>query len=287
MPPSAPAIRATVLRYLERHPDERAALQPLLALLDRAPEPTSRATLPAHITCSAVVIDRERRVLHIHHRATGGLRLCPSGHFEAGDPSLREAALREVCEEAGLAPGGLCLTPQLLGTPLDIDVHEIDADPAKGEPAHRHYDIRFAFYLTPGRPAVVDPQAEEVSGAEWRPFDQVGSPSLRAKLLAAGLDGRVEPVNASAVIHDGRGRYLLHLRDDYPGIWAPGEFSLLGGGREPHDRTLEDTLRRELAEEAPGLQPGALEPFTVEFATGTGGLCVPVQIFFPLFRSVS
>lgn len=30
---------------------------------------------------------------------------------------LLEAALREVCEEAGLRPGNLCLTKQFLGAP--------------------------------------------------------------------------------------------------------------------------------------------------------------------------
>ncbi|MFG2907366.1 GNAT family N-acetyltransferase [Kitasatospora sp. NPDC048286] len=278
MPPSAAAIRTTALGYLERHPDERPALLPLLALLDSATEPTNRATLPAHVTCSSVVIGPDKRVLHIRHRATG-LTLAPGGHVEAGDSSLLDAAVREVREEAGLAPGELCLTPQLLGAALDIDVNEIDANPAEGEPAHRHYDVRFAFYLAAGRPPVVEPRTDEVSGAEWRSFEQVSSPSLRAKLLAADLDGQVQPVNASVVIHDGRGRYLLHLRDDFPGIWAPGEFSLLGGGREPQDLTLEDTLRRELAEEAPGLELGALEPFAVEQATGADGLCVPVQIY--------
>lgn len=39
--------------------------------------------------------------------------------------------------------------------------------------------------------------------------------------------------NASALIHDGAGAYLLHLRDEIPGIWEPGSWSLLGGGREP------------------------------------------------------
>ncbi|MFJ3174729.1 NUDIX domain-containing protein [Streptomyces roseus] len=61
-------------------------------------------------------------------------------------------------------------------------------------------------------------------------------------------------------------------------IWEPGAWSLLGGGREPDDATLEDTVRRELREEA-GLEPGALDPFAVELTTGTDGLTVPIQVF--------
>ncbi|GAA2255582.1 hypothetical protein GCM10010430_44240 [Kitasatospora cystarginea] len=277
MPPTSSDIHQLVQAYLRRQPQERVRLEPLLALLGAVPEPTSRATLPAHVTCSAAVIRPEGQVLHIHHKATG-LMICPGGHVETGDESLLATALREVHEEAGIAPGDLCLTPQILGVPVDIDINDIDPNPAKGEGAHQHWDFRFAFCLADR--AEVALQAEEVTGAEWRPLERVASPSLRAKLLAAGINGQAEPVNASVLIHDGAGRYLFHLRDNYPGlIWAPGEWSLLGGGREPLDVTLTDTLLRELAEEAPGLVLDELQPFAVEKATGVDGLCVPVQIF--------
>lgn len=159
--------------------------------------------LPGHVTCSAVVIDRARRVLHIGHKASGKL-LPPGGHVE-DDRTLLAAALREVCEEAGIRPRDLCLTPQLLGAPIDIDVHDIDANPAKGELAHRHFDFRFAFYITAEQTPPLVLQDKEVSGAQWLPFADVTSPTLRTKLLEAeaeGLDGQPEPVNASAVIHD-------------------------------------------------------------------------------------
>ncbi|SEM85330.1 NUDIX domain-containing protein [Streptacidiphilus jiangxiensis] len=277
MPPAPTHIRDLVQAYLQRHPGERAALTPLLALLDTGPAPTSRATLPAHVTCSAVVIRPDRTVLHIHHKATG-LVICPGGHVEDGDETLLATALREVHEEAGIPPGALCLTPQALAGPIDIDINNIDANPAKGESAHQHYDFRFAFCLLPDA-AEVALQPEEVTGAEWRPLDRVASPSLRAKLAAAAVTGEAEPVNASILIHDGAGHYLLHLRDNYPGrIWAPGEWSLLGGGREPQDATLTDTLLRELAEEAPGLALTDLQPFSVERVTGVDGLCVPIRI---------
>ncbi|MET8297848.1 NUDIX domain-containing protein [Streptomyces sp. NPDC005180] len=169
MPPSSPAIRTTVEAYLGRHPGERAALAGLLAALDRPVEATARTTLPGHVTCSAVVIDRQGRVLHIRHRASGGLVLTPGGHIEPGDRTLLAAALREVAEEAGIAPGDLCLTRQLLGSPIDIDVHDIEANPAKREPAHRHYDFRYVFYLADEEPPAIALQDEEVSGRPVAP----------------------------------------------------------------------------------------------------------------------
>ncbi|MCZ9340689.1 NUDIX hydrolase, partial [Streptomyces sp. TRM76130] len=74
------------------------------------------------------------------------------------------AAVREVCEEAGLRPGDLCLPPQFLDEPIDVDVHDIDANPAKDEPAHQHFDVPFAFHLTAEQPRALDMQDEEVVG---------------------------------------------------------------------------------------------------------------------------
>ncbi|OKJ68645.1 NUDIX domain-containing protein [Streptomyces sp. CB02460] len=272
-------IRATTEEYLARHPHERESLAGLLSLLDGADDPADRATLPAHVTCSAVVIDRRCRVLHIRHRASDGLVLTPGGHTESGDRSLLTAALRELQEETGIPPGAVSLTRQVLGTPIDIDVHDIDARPAKGEQAHRHYDFRYVFHLADEEPPALALQDEEVSGAQWLPLADVRSSTLRTKLLQAQWDGRPEPVNASALIHDGNGRYLLHLRDaNKPWIWESGCWSLLGGGREPQDRTLLDTVVRELREEAE-LTVAGLAPYAVEHVTGTDGTRVPVQVF--------
>lgn len=191
-------------------------------LLDGTGDPCNRATLPAHVTCSAVVINRDRHVLHIGHKASGKL-LAPGGHVE-DDRTLLAAALRELCEETGILPRDLCLTPQFLGDPSDVDVHDIDANPAKEELSHRHFDFRFAFYLATEQPPLLALQDEEVCGAQWLPLADVRSPTLRAKLAdaeGAGLTGRPEPVNASVLIHDGHGRYLLHIR-------APAQTSPVG-----------------------------------------------------------
>ncbi|MFD4244292.1 NUDIX domain-containing protein [Streptomyces sp. NPDC058525] len=281
LPPTRSHIRDLLASYLVRRPAEAELLAPLVRALEAGDDPTHRSTLPGHITCSAVVIDRDRRVLHIHHKAIGKY-LAPGGHVEEGDRTLLGAALREVHEETGIPPIALCVTAEYGSVPFDIDVHDIDASPTQGEPAHQYYDFRFAFCLVDTTAEIV-PQLDEVSGVEWRAFDEVASPALRAKLLASGLDGRVEPVNASALIHDGDGRYLLHLRDDVPGIWEPGAWALLGGGREPQDGSLEATVRRELREEA-GLAPPVLAPFAMELATGTDGMAVPVQIFAGLWN---
>jgi len=227
LPPSPDHVRALITEYLERHPEEGGALAGLLKALDAEDDPTSRSTLPGHVTCGGIVIDADGRVLHVAHRASG-LLLPPGGHVEATDESLFAAVLREITEETGIPASSLVLTPEYGRTPLDVDVHAVPANPAKGEGPHRHYDFRFVFRLAPDAPDLAL-QEEEVAGAVWLPQGEVRSPTLRARLRDADLDGTVTPVDASVVIHDGRGRYLVHLRDANKPIWAPGHWDLLGG----------------------------------------------------------
>jgi 8-oxo-dGTP pyrophosphatase MutT (NUDIX family) len=53
---------------------------------------------------------------------------------------------------------------------------------------------------------------------------------------------------AAAVMVAEDGRYLLQLRDDFPGLHLPGHWGLFGGSLEPGE-TAEAALRRELGEE--------------------------------------
>ncbi|MEU7071842.1 NUDIX domain-containing protein [Streptomyces narbonensis] len=236
MPPSSTHIRTLLTAYLDRHPGERDALAGLRATLDAAGDPTGRTTLPGHITCSVAVIDRDARVLHVLHRGLG-LLLAPGGHVEPDDETLPAAALREVEEETGIPAAALVLTPEFRDLPVDIDVHDIDACPAKGEAAHRHYDFRFVFHLADDAPDL-RLQAEEVDGAAWLPFDEATSPTLRAKLVASGLDGAIRPANSPAGtvpnvvgVHlylEREGHVLLGLRHP-DSAYAGGSWHTLAG----------------------------------------------------------
>ncbi|MFE0085144.1 NUDIX hydrolase, partial [[Kitasatospora] papulosa] len=67
LPPSTEHIRAATEAYLARHSDERGNLTMLFAALDGTDDPTSRKTFPAHVTCSAILFNGEREVLHVLH----------------------------------------------------------------------------------------------------------------------------------------------------------------------------------------------------------------------------
>lgn len=83
--------------------------------------------------------------------------------MEPEDGDLQEAALRELTEETGLAPEKVTAVDAL--TPLDLDIHRIPENPAKGEPEHWHFDFR---YLYRTEETEVSLQAEEVGDHAWR-----------------------------------------------------------------------------------------------------------------------
>jgi 8-oxo-dGTP pyrophosphatase MutT (NUDIX family) len=255
-------LRTVLNSYLVRHPAETARLTAVAGALDA----THSTPDPVPVTCSAVVVDRARRILHAPNAcAEPGL---PSAKPRDEERSPLATALRAVHEQTGIHPSHLCLTPQHLRTPIDIAPGPGANSRAPGAPIA---DLRFAFYLahTPS------------TTTRWQPAADVDPAVLRAKVT--GLNGQATPLNASALIYNHRGEYLLHLRDMRDGIWAPGCWALLGGGHEPGDRTPQDTILRELKEEA-GIVPQQLEAFLDEEVRDADGLTVPVRIFAALWE---
>lgn len=124
-----------------------------------------------HLTGSGFVLDAARaRVLLLHH-ARLHRWLQPGGHGE-GETDPRAVALREIEEETGLAAAQLtALAPA--GAPaerarlFDVDVHRIPE--RKGEPAHDHLDLRYAFVAAPGAQARL---SHESHALDWVPLDR-------------------------------------------------------------------------------------------------------------------
>ncbi len=132
------ALATSLASYEPGDAREAAMRDELIAFLRRAPEPFSRTTLDGHVTESAWIVDRSgRAAVLLHHRKLDRW-LQPGGHAD-GDPDVRAVAWREAREETGLAS----LVPATEAV-YDVDVHDISARGA--EPAHKHYDVRFAFF---------------------------------------------------------------------------------------------------------------------------------------------
>ncbi|MER5549147.1 NUDIX hydrolase [Streptomyces sp. NPDC001118] len=175
---TADHIRTTLTAYLDQHPEDKRELNIVLGLLDDGDDLTHRSTLPGHVTAGAILVGPDGRVLHILHNATN-LWLLPGGHLEPSDATLLEAAGRELTEETGIPPH--VVTPHS-EIPLHVDIHPIDANPAKDEPAHQHFDFRFLFRTTAD---IGELQTEEVSDAAWRDADAISDGHLRHRIAEA------------------------------------------------------------------------------------------------------
>jgi 8-oxo-dGTP pyrophosphatase MutT (NUDIX family) len=92
---------------------------------------------PGHVTASALVLSAGGGVVLLVRHPRLGRWLQPGGHIEPGDSSVIAAARRETLEETGLVLGAV--EPTLVA----VDVHEIPR--GRGEPAHEHHDLMFAF----------------------------------------------------------------------------------------------------------------------------------------------
>jgi 8-oxo-dGTP pyrophosphatase MutT (NUDIX family) len=171
-------VSHTLSRYLACHPTEHRRLAPLVSCLADGAEVTSRSTVPGHVTCGAGVINQAGKVLMIRHKALDRW-LLPGGHIDPTDPGLPDAARRELAEETGIGWQQATSAPGFDRIPLDIDLHLVPANPAKGEPSHWHADFRYVFLVSD--PAVVL-RLEEVSDYAWLPPSSLQTARLAAKV---------------------------------------------------------------------------------------------------------
>lgn len=155
-------VTALLSAYAETDAREASYKARMLELLS-VPAPFARSTfVPGHFTASAFVLtpDRDELLLILHKKL--GLWLQPGGHIDASDETIVDSARREVREETGI--GELEL---LDGGVFDLDVHAIPA--FASEPAHEHFDVRFAF-VAPSRELA---SGEEIQAARWVPLSEV------------------------------------------------------------------------------------------------------------------
>jgi 8-oxo-dGTP pyrophosphatase MutT (NUDIX family) len=152
------ALRALLRRYEVDHPSEAACVRRMLRLAESSGSAERSHFAPGHFTSSAFVLSPSRsEVLLIHHRKLG-IWVQPGGHVEPGDENALAAARREVREEVGLSE----LDPfGPTDAIFDLDIHAIPAH--KAEPAHEHFDVRFAFVAKTHQFT----RSEEVADARW------------------------------------------------------------------------------------------------------------------------
>jgi 8-oxo-dGTP pyrophosphatase MutT (NUDIX family) len=172
-PPERARLAAHALdEHALAYPGSAAVVARMRELLLVPGDPFSnRHTEPGHFTASAFVLCPERRrVLLIRHPKLGRW-LQPGGHVEPEDADLAAAARREVSEETGVSVEGPT------GGIFDVDIHDIPAN-AK-DPAHQHFDVRFAFIARSDR---LDASPEAL-GARWVDLSAVARLSSEVSVL--------------------------------------------------------------------------------------------------------
>jgi 8-oxo-dGTP pyrophosphatase MutT (NUDIX family) len=183
--PARAALRDALLAHSPADDAEARDRDAMLALVEAEPACFARTTFePGHFTGSVFVLSPATGEVLLHHHRRLDRWLQMGGHDE-GESDPAATALREGREESGLEDLVL-LSPAI----LDVDVHPIP--PARGEPAHAHFDVRFAAVTRAASAARAD-EAESL-GLAWLPPGEaarrMGEPgALRALAKAARLLG--------------------------------------------------------------------------------------------------
>jgi 8-oxo-dGTP pyrophosphatase MutT (NUDIX family) len=173
--PRTGPLRTLLAAHVPATAEEEAHRDAMLALADAPGDPFDRHRyLPGHFTASAFVLgpSGDELLLIWHSKFLRWLQ--PGGHVDPDDADIVAAARREVAEEAGvtaLAPVG--------GGLFDLDVHLIP--PRKGEPEHRHFDVRLLFQTQDGALA----HGSDAGAARWVRLGEIGLANSDESVLRA------------------------------------------------------------------------------------------------------
>jgi 8-oxo-dGTP pyrophosphatase MutT (NUDIX family) len=163
--------------YAGRHPDEGVVVERFVSFVREHERCFERDCWAGHITGSAWLVNGAgTHVLLTHHRKLGAWFQL-GGHSD-GESNTLLAAQREAEEESGLP------VRVLASGIFDLDVHEIPA--RKSDPAHYHYDVRFAFEAEREDFEV----SEESLDLAWVEVDEINAITNETSMLRMALKWR-------------------------------------------------------------------------------------------------
>lgn len=152
----------SIQRYRTRYPEEAEMIQRFVDFVRAHEDCFERSLEIGHITGAAWIVDAEESRVLLTHHAKLDIWIQPGGHAD-GHSDVLAVARKEADEETGLDP------LELVSSEIfDLDIHGIPA--RKSDPAHLHFDVRFAFrHSGDGRFTVT----EESHDLAWVPLDRL------------------------------------------------------------------------------------------------------------------
>jgi len=166
------ALLQQLSAYRQTYQNESSMIDRYIAFVESHEDCFERSLEVGHVTGSAWVVNQGgSHVLLTHHRKLDKwLQL--GGHAD-GDSDVIRVARREVHEESGIDQ------VQLVGDGIfDVDIHRIPA--RKDEPAHDHFDVRYALRVTGDEQYVVSDESHDLA---WVPIDQLHERTTEESML--------------------------------------------------------------------------------------------------------
>lgn len=175
-------VAAALAGFVPEGSAEASALDACLMLVSNG-DPWSRTT-PLHLTASAFILHPPSRRVLLRLHSRHGRWMQVGGHGDPGEVDPFAVARREAVEESGLE--------DLVGYPSAeapelVQLVLVDVPESRGEPAHRHADLR--YLLATATPEVARPEHPE-NPLRWCSLEEAGSlveeENLRVFLARAG-----------------------------------------------------------------------------------------------------
>lgn len=169
--------------YQKKWPGEARTVQRIIDFIKSNEDCFESLLHAGHITGSAWLVDKSgTRVLLTHHRKLD--KWIQLGGHADGDPDIRRAALREAREESGLKD------VELVNAEIfDVDVHDIPERP--GEPAHVHYDIRYAARTAGSEEYTVSDESHDLAWIDIRKIGEFTQEETMLRMASKWFSGQL------------------------------------------------------------------------------------------------
>jgi 8-oxo-dGTP pyrophosphatase MutT (NUDIX family) len=169
-----------LMEYGVRRPAEARVVGRFVEFVGEHPRCFERDCWAGHVTGSAWLVNESKQAVLLTHHKKLGRWLQVGGHSD-GEGDTLQVAVREAREESGL------VVEVLDRAIFDVDIHKIPA--RKSDPAHYHFDLRFALVAAGGEAFQV---SEESHALAWAPIDDLRAYTQEESVLRMARKWLVE-----------------------------------------------------------------------------------------------